>query len=174
MVYSRPLFETGVVFPRWGADAYTSSAIPIIAIGLNEIQNQTAARWVELTVDFYQPTPTSTTVGTQSTTPTPEALEAGIRTAHAHGFRVFVAPLLTVGKSIVVRPDQVHRYSGQADAWFTSYWRPTAALSGRGCLRRSGAVCHRHRDYGLEGKWTSQWNQSDQRGARGLSGHPDL
>src|SRR5215469_14285042 len=55
VVYSRPLFETGVVFPRWGADAYTTSD-PNYAVGLNEIQNQTGSRWVELTIDLYQAT----------------------------------------------------------------------------------------------------------------------
>jgi hypothetical protein len=156
VVYARPLFETGVVFPRWGADAYTSSD-PNYAIGLNEIQNQTAARWIELTVDFYQPTRTSTTVETESTTPTPEALEEGIRVAHAHGFRVFVAPLLTVSKSTWAGRISFTN-PGQASAWFTSYWnllRPyLVAAASAGAEQFAIGTEY----YGLEANWTSKWN----------------
>src|SRR5215472_9601480 len=53
VVYSRPLFQTRVVFPRWGNNAYTSSD-PNHSIGLSDIQKQTAARWIELTVNLYQ------------------------------------------------------------------------------------------------------------------------
>ena len=156
VVYSRPLFETGVVFPRWGADAYTSSD-PNYAIGLNEIQNQTGARWVELTVDLYQPTKTSTTVEIQSTTPTPEALEAGIQIAHAHGYHVFVAPLLTVGTSTWSGRISFTKLS-QADAWFTSYWsllRPYLVAS---AFAGADQFAIGTEFYGLEGNWTSQWN----------------
>jgi hypothetical protein len=156
VVYSRPLFETGVVFPRWGADAYTPSD-PNYAIGLNEIQNQTAAHWVELTIDLYQPTKTSTLVEAESTTPTPQALEAGIHVAHAYGLRVFVAPLLTVGKGTWSGRISFTNPS-QARAWFASYWtllRPylvAAAYAGA----EQFAIGTEY--YGLEGSWTSEWN----------------
>jgi hypothetical protein len=157
VVYSRPLFQTGVVFPRWGNNAYTSSD-PNYLIGLNEIQNQTAARWIELTINLYQATPTSTKLGLQSYTPTPGALEEGIRTAHAHGYHVFVAPLLTVGTNL---------WSGQvgfndpkqAAAWFQNYWKTlqpylTAAANAGAEEFAIGTEFN-----GLERKWTVYWNQ---------------
>jgi hypothetical protein len=156
VVYSRPLFETGVVFPRWGADAYTTSD-PNYAIGLNEIQNQTAARWIELTIDLYQATTTSTVVEAQSGTPTPEALEAGIQMAHANGFHVFVAPLLTVGKDTWSGRISFTN-SKQGRAWFTSYWnllRPYLVASAYAGAEQF-AIGTEY--YELELGWKSEWN----------------
>jgi len=157
VVYSRPLFETGVVFPRWGTNAYTSSD-PNYQIGLNEIQKQTAARWIELTIDFYQPTRTATRVSAQSTTPTPLALEEGIRAAHEHGYHVFVAPLLTVGKNTWsgrISFSDPHK----ATAWFQSYWqllRPyLIAAADAGAEQFAIGTEY----FGLESKWTVLWNQ---------------
>jgi hypothetical protein len=157
VVYSRPLFQTGVVFPRWGTDAYTSSD-PNYLIGLNEIQNQTAARWIELTINLYQATPTSTKLSSQSYTTTPGALEEGIRTAHLHGFRVFVAPLLTVGKNMW--SGQVgFGDSGHAAAWFQSYWetlQPYLMAATRAGAEQFAIGTEFN---GLERKWSVYWNQ---------------
>src|SRR5437660_3162567 len=44
----RPNFQTGVVFPRWGATAYSTQDANW-PIGLQEIADQTSAQWLELT-----------------------------------------------------------------------------------------------------------------------------
>jgi len=122
--YQRPTFQMGVVFPQWGADAYSASNHNY-AFGLGEIQQQTAARWVEIPVNLDQTTPNSTQVGAVSYTPTPQSVYDGIRTAHKMGYRVFVVPLLSVGKNIW--SGYVHLSSAaETQAWFESYWRAYA------------------------------------------------
>ena len=119
-VPTRPLFQTGMVFPRWGYDAYgpTDANYPI---GLRDIKQQTGSRWIELTVDLYQPSFQSTQMVANQLAPTPAALAAGIRAARAQGFQVFVVPLLTVGTagwSGLIRfwdPSQTAQ-------WFQNYW----------------------------------------------------
>ncbi|MGO8947668.1 MAG: glycoside hydrolase family 113 [Ktedonobacterales bacterium] len=156
IVYARPLFETGMAFPRWGVDAYTSTD-PNYLVGLNEIQNQTAARWIELTINLYQATTTSTTISTQSYTPTPSSLEEGIRTAHLHGFRVFVEPLVTVGENI---------WSGsigftnprKAAAWFKSYWQVLQPYLGAAAQAGADQFAVGTEFSGLEHPWATQWN----------------
>jgi hypothetical protein len=154
-VYSRPLFQTGVVFPRWGADSYSN---PDYAIGLNEIQNQTAARWIELTFNLYQATPTSTNLVSQSYTTTPAALEEEIRAAHSHGYHVFVAPLITVGKN---------QWSGQigfndgneAAAWFQSYWETLQPYLTAADQTGAEEFALGTEFSGLEKKWSTNWTQ---------------
>lgn len=127
VVYLRPTFQTGVTFPRWGQNSYTPGD-PNYAIGLGEIQQQTASHWVELTIFLTQPYNTSTTVSADPLSATPDSLATGIEAAHAHGFKVFVEPLLSlehpVGSGI--------RWSGDVDFgndraatadWFQSYWQ---------------------------------------------------
>ena len=46
-------FQTGVVFPQWGTTAY-SATNENFTYGLQEIHDQTGARWVELTITLYQ------------------------------------------------------------------------------------------------------------------------
>ncbi len=157
VVYTRPLFETGVVFPRWGENAY-SSVDPNYLVGLNEIQNQTAARWIELTINLYQALPGSTRVGTQSYTPTPSAVEEGIRAAHQHGYRVFIAPLLTVGKTM---------WSGQvgfsdpkkAAAWFQSYWQVLQPYLSAAAQAGAEQFAIGTEFDELERPWAALWNQ---------------
>jgi hypothetical protein len=120
VVYSRPSFQTGVVFPQFGQDAYSASNRNY-GIGLGEIRQQTAARWLQLTIDLYQPSLTSLDIGAAPYTLTPQSLYDGILAAHAAGYRVFVVPLLTVGKtdwsgSIPVRSRAI------ATTWFDHYW----------------------------------------------------
>src|SRR5437868_2382201 len=45
----RPNFQTGLVFPRWGTTAYSPQDTNW-SIGLQEIQQQTSAQWIELTI----------------------------------------------------------------------------------------------------------------------------
>jgi hypothetical protein len=119
--YSRPGFQTGVVFPQFGADAYSASNRNY-GIGLGEIREQTAARWLQLTVDLYQPSLTSLEIGAAPYTLTPRSLADGIAAAHAAGYRVFVAPLLTVGASEWSGSIPNRSYAVDA-TWFDAYWR---------------------------------------------------
>ncbi len=95
LVHLSPDFQTGVIFPQWGTDAYSDSNANWL-YGLGEISNQTAAGWVEIPITLYQASFTDTTLTPNDQTPTPQSLEEGIRAAHAHGFHVFVVPFVTV------------------------------------------------------------------------------
>ena len=122
----RPTFEAGIVFPQWGSTAY-SAGDPNWSAGLQGITNQTGAKWIEMTVNFYQSSLTSTTIRTTPNTPTPEAFAQGIATAHAMHYHVFVVPLLTVdGATAQGAPlwcgDIRFLTDVQAQAWFDSYW----------------------------------------------------
>ena len=126
VLYTRPNFQTGVIFPRWGGDAYTTGDRNY-AIGLDEIQQQTGARWIELTVNLRQDTYDTTIVTADSLSTTPASLAEGIRAAHAHGYKVFIEPLLSIDQpapngsrwaGAVTFP----RGSANFTAWFESYW----------------------------------------------------
>ncbi|HEX9037549.1 MAG TPA: hypothetical protein VF808_11230 [Ktedonobacterales bacterium] len=126
VIYTRPSFQTGVIFPRWGSWAYTQ-ADPNYGIGLGEIQSQTGARWVELTIGFRQATYRSTVVTPEASAPTPDSLAEGIRLAHERGFKVFIEPFLSLDT-----PSPQHSVWGGAAffppgsrataLWFEGYW----------------------------------------------------
>ncbi len=155
--YARPLFQAGVVFPRWGQNAYTTDD-PNYLVGLNEIQSQTAARWIELTINLYQATTSSTTFTPQSYTTTPSALEEGIRTAHLHGYRVFIAPLVTVGKNM---------WAGQigfsdpdkAAAWFQGYWQALQPYLSVAAQAGAEQFAVGTEFDGMERLWSTLWDQ---------------
>lgn len=121
VIPARPFFQTGMVFPRWGVNAYsqTDTNYPI---GLRDIKEQTGAKWIELTVDLYQPSYQTTEVFASHLAPTPEALAEGIRAARTMGFHVFVVPLITVGTS--GWSGLIH-YEGYwlTAQWFKHYWQ---------------------------------------------------
>src|SRR5712691_9122201 len=52
----RPDFQTGVIFPQWGTTAYGPEDANW-QMGLDDIQEQTAARWISLTIDLTQLSP---------------------------------------------------------------------------------------------------------------------
>src|SRR5216683_5038805 len=64
--YQRPNFEAGIVFPQWSRNGYGTSWQQ----QLPTIQEQTGARWIEMTIFFSQATPSSTQVRTNVSTPT--------------------------------------------------------------------------------------------------------
>lgn len=118
---ARPAFEAGVVFPQWGRSAYGPQD-GNWALGLREIRRETRADWVEMTVNFRQPTLRSTTIqATQRLTPTPSAVAAGIRQAHRDGFRVFLVPLVTVGTAPHWAGGIMPLGAAHARAWFRGY-----------------------------------------------------
>lgn len=120
----RPTFQTGIIFPQWGTNAYDTTD-KNWQIGLNDIKTQTSAQWIEIPVNLYQSSITSTQVSITATTPTPDAVAAGIRTAHSMYYHVFIVPLLSAG------PDITYNWAGsiqlvntqQMQEWFDSYWQ---------------------------------------------------
>jgi hypothetical protein len=120
----RPDFQTGVIFPQWGANAYGDDD-PNWQIGLKDIQEQTGAQWIELPITLSQASITSTTVFTTAQTPTPDAVAAGIRRAHALHYHVFVVPLLSVEGVGIYSWSGTIKFSNLQDtqAWFNSYWQ---------------------------------------------------
>lgn len=121
-------FQLGMVFPRWGNEAYSSQDAEWVK-GLYDIYQQTHSQWIEITINLYQ-APGSTEVVVKPTmAPPPTTLSAGIRMARALGYHVFVVPLLTVGGTT-----PKSRWSGsinfsssiQEQEWFDSYWEALA------------------------------------------------
>jgi hypothetical protein len=114
-------FEAGVAFPRWTTSGYSGDDAGW-QTGLDEIQRQTGAQWIEMMIQLYQDSTGATWVQTGPTTPSPASLADGIRQAHAQGLHVFVVPLLGVlhgqpwGGAV--------RFGGynEQHAWFASYW----------------------------------------------------
>lgn len=111
-----------MTFPRWGTTAYSGNDANW-SIGLHEIQEQTGAGWVAITISLQQASVSATQVETSQETPTPQSLAEGIRVAKQHGYRVFIIPMITI--------DATPQWSGaihfsafsQAQAWFESYWQ---------------------------------------------------
>jgi len=120
----RPTFQTGIIFPQWGTNAYDTTD-KNWQIGLNDIENQTSAQWVEIPVNLYRSSVTSTQVTVSATTPTPDAVAAGIRTAHSKYYHVFIVPLLSAGTDGTYNwSDSIHfSNSQQLQEWFDSYWQ---------------------------------------------------
>lgn len=118
----RPSFQTGIIFPQWGTNAYDTTDANW-QVGLNDIQTQTGAQWVELPINFFQSSVTSTQITTTTITPTPEAVAAGISAARARHFHVFVVPLLSAG-GILTWSGSIQFSTPQLlQAWFDSYWQ---------------------------------------------------
>ena len=115
----RPDFQTGVVFPQWGQNAYGSDDTNW-SNGLQQIQ-QTYAHWISITIPLYMTSAYSTQVEVRNNTPTPSSLSQGIAKAHADGFHVLIEPLITL--------DGPHAWDGyitfssqiNASQWFNSY-----------------------------------------------------
>ena len=118
----RPAFQTGIIFPQWGTNAYDTTDTNW-QIGLNDIEKQTGAQWIEIPINFYQTSVASTQVTTTAITPTPQALAAGISTARARHFRVFVVPLLSAGGTLTWSGSIQFNDPQLLQAWFDSYWQ---------------------------------------------------
>jgi hypothetical protein len=114
-------FQTGVVFPQWGTTAY-SATNENFTYGLQEIHDQTGARWVELTITLYQKDFNTNHLDPSEQTVSPESLAEGIRIAHQRGYKVFVAPLLTVGATGWAG-DIHYRRLRDTTAWFENYFQ---------------------------------------------------
>ncbi len=113
--------QTGVIFPQWGSTAYAAQDSSWQE-GLKQIKQQTAAQWLGMSINLYQPSLISTQVQADSSTPTPLDVVEGIRAAHAMGYHVFVFPQLTVGGTHSWAGDIEFPTQQLAQAWFNSYW----------------------------------------------------
>jgi Glycosyl transferase family group 2 len=118
----RPDFQTGMIFPQWGGTAYSPNDANWHT-GLKEIQDQTAAQWIELPINFYQASMATTQVMATEMTPTPDAVASGIRTARSMGYHVFVVPLLTVEGPLTWSGSIKYTTFAQTQAWFESYFQ---------------------------------------------------
>ncbi len=118
----RPNFQTGMIFPQWGTNAYNSTDTNW-QIGLHDIAYQTAAQWIELPINLYQSSVYSTQVTISEITPTPEAVAAGIRKARAMDYHVFIAPLVTAGGTLTWSGSIQFSTTQQMQQWFDSYWQ---------------------------------------------------
>ena len=118
----RPNFQTGMIFPQWGTNAYDSTD-KNWQVGLNDIENQTSAQWIELPINLYQSSVTSTQVTVSDMTPTPNAVATGIRTAQARYYHVFIVPLLSVGGTLTWSGSIQFSTTQQMQQWFDSYWQ---------------------------------------------------
>ncbi|QBD78346.1 hypothetical protein EPA93_21025 [Ktedonosporobacter rubrisoli] len=117
-----PGFEAGIIFPRPGQTAYGIED-PTWQTGLRDIHEQTGARWIQITVELFQPSLNSTQVTASTQTATPQAIREGIRAAHQNNYLVFVSPHLIIdGKEH--RAGQLHYTNQQQlNTWFSSYWQ---------------------------------------------------
>ncbi|MEO7000792.1 MAG: hypothetical protein ABI068_03230 [Ktedonobacterales bacterium] len=119
----RPDFERGMAFPRWGQHVYgltdTSWAPDVQAM-----QTQTGTGWIEMTVNLYQQTYTSTSVFPSAGTPAPDDLYSGVLNAREAGLHVFLEPILSVlGEPADPWGGRVHfSTEAQAQRWFQAYW----------------------------------------------------
>jgi hypothetical protein len=77
---------------------------------------------VELTITLYQKDFNTNHLDPSEQTVTPESLAEGIRIAHQRGYKVFVAPLLTVGATGWAG-DIHYRRLRDTSAWFENYFQ---------------------------------------------------
>ena len=117
-----PRFEAGMIFPRWGANAYNRDDADWSA-GLREIQAQTGARWIAITITFHQTSISATQVKTSPDTPTPKSLAEGIRAAKQLGYKVFIIPMISVDASPHWSGSIHFSTLSRAQTWFESYWQ---------------------------------------------------
>ncbi|MDQ2887842.1 MAG: hypothetical protein M3Y39_17350 [Chloroflexota bacterium] len=113
-------FQTGIIYPRWQANAYGTSDT-IWQNGIKTIKAQTDAHWIEMPVLFSQSNSASTTVQLSQSAPGITAFTSGIRAAHALGYRVFFVPLMQV-RQPGGWSGSIQTPSSQQQAWFDSYW----------------------------------------------------
>jgi hypothetical protein len=155
--FARPEVEAGVTFPHWSTTAYGPTDTDW-ARGLEDIRQQTGARWLGMVVDFYQNGYGSTDVFAGSGTPTPEALAGGIMLARQEGFQVYVMPLLTVLNvpndwGALVHFDDPN----QAAAWFDGYWKAFEPYAQAAALAGAAQLSIGHEYGGMETAPTALW-----------------
>ena len=110
-----------MIYPGWSQNSYGTTDTTWQQ-GIQTIQTQTMASWLEIPVLFTQSTLYSTDAGTGANTPNLTAFASGIRKAHALGYHVFFIPLMGVnvagGWAGIIQLETQQ----QQQAWFTNYW----------------------------------------------------
>jgi hypothetical protein len=115
-------FESGVIYPRWQASAY-SLADTEWQTGVQTMKEQTAAHWIEMPVLFSQATSDSTDIMPSSqSTPTLAAFVEGVHSAHALGYHVFFVPLMQV-RAPGGWSGSIQLPANRQQAWFDAYWQ---------------------------------------------------
>ena len=115
-------FEAGMIFPQWTQNSYGFSDT-VWQQGLHDIQAQTGARWIELTILLNQVSPTSTHVGTGQSTASVNAVASGIITARTLGYHVFIVPLMGVDVAGTWAASIHFSTYQEEQEWFDSYWQ---------------------------------------------------
>jgi len=118
----KQIFQTGIAFPQWYSGGYGPDDTKWLT-GVQDIQRQTGACWIEMPVLLYQDSLSTTSVTTGPSTPQLSAFRYGIHYAVAHGYHVFVTPLVTVkGPQAWSGAIRLASYQ-QEQAWFSNYWQ---------------------------------------------------
>ena len=155
--FARPEFEAGVTYPQWGVSAY-GPADAAWAQGVADIRQQTGARWLGMVVDLYQNGYDSTDVFAGTGTPTPANLAAGIETARAQGFQVFVFPILTVLNVSNDWGANVHFSDpARSAAWFAGYWKALQPYAAAAAQAGAAQLSIGHEYGGMETAPADQW-----------------
>lgn len=115
-------FESGVIYPRWQANAY-SLTDTAWQTGIKTMKEQTAAHWIEIPVLFSQATSNALEIAPSSqSAPTLDAFVEGVRSAHALGYHVFFVPLMQVRAS-GGWSGGIQLPTNRLQAWFDAYWQ---------------------------------------------------
>ncbi len=117
----RPDLERGIIYPRFNQNSY-GTADSTWQNGIQTIQAQTGATWLEIPTVFSQATSYSTNVGTGPNTPSLSAFTSGILRAHSLGYRVFFVPLSKVNVLGDWAGTIQFSTQSQEQAWFDNYW----------------------------------------------------
>jgi Glycoside Hydrolase Family 113 len=117
----RPTFQRGLVYPRYLPYAYGPND-QIWQSSLPTMKTQTAAQWLEIPVLFEQATSAGTKVVSGQSTASVTSFAAGIKAAHAKGFRVFLVPLMAVRETGGWAGTINAKNAKSQQAWFDSYW----------------------------------------------------
>ena len=155
---NRPNFQAGIIFPQTGTNAYGPQDTNWQS-GLSDIADQTAARWIALTINFEQASSSATSVQATTSTPSPAMVAAGIELARSQGYHIFVQPQLTIQGAQSWAGYIQFSSQPQAQAWFDSYWHAyqpyiqAAAQAGADELA-VGTELER-----LQPHWNTQWEQ---------------
>lgn len=155
--FARPDFQTGMAYNRFGKDAYGpgDSAWPT---GLEDIMHQTGAGWVEIELNFWQPSADSTTITPGPWVTTPADIASGVRLAHALGLHVFIVPHLWYANT-QWGGEIYFTSAAQAQAWFAGYWQAIEPFLKAAQQAQADQFALGNEYVGIEQAPAALWNQ---------------
>jgi len=118
---ARPDFENGIVYPEWSQSGY-GLGDTTWRQGIQTMQQQTHARWIEMPIKFEQSTNSSTIPSTKKS-PSVTNFQQGVQTAKNLGYSVFVVPNLQVDQPGAWSGSIQFHTSAEMTAWFANYWQ---------------------------------------------------